>query len=414
MIRILILIALITFSIAAPAQAAEKVDPSTSTAQEPDTTGRFALLLEKLKQHPEIQAYVSRAESSRYNATGELGLPDPMLFIQEQDYPIGTSMSRDQEQKMIGFKQVIPAFGTRGAKFDRLSVESRKNKLLGDYAYATMKSQLITALANLARIEEQEKLLAQQTSLFGSERTSLKGRIAANQASQSQLAMNEADSTDIGLMRADLDEEKHEVMAMLANMIGETQGVPLPAIDKVAWEQDVEKTYPVQVAAQDIEMMRKDVDLRESEFNPNFEVQASYGRMNGGDNAGTIMVGMSIPLWAAQSQQPKLSGAKSSVRAAESDQENIKRQTLQKLTHLEAQIDASERKIELLKHKESFLNASRGAQTREYEAGKSDFSMPLKTRRNMLSVRYQLAAERAKHTALIADFNHYFIEGEER
>ena len=413
MVRILILIALISVSIATSAQATEETKSSAPTVQEPDT-GRFPLLLEKLKQHPEIQAYVSRAESSHYSATGELGLPDPMLFIQEQDYPIGTSMSRDQEQKMIGFKQVIPAFGIRSAKSERLGVESQKNKLLGDYAYAAMKSQLITALANLARIEEQEKLLAQQSSLFGSERSSLKGRITANQASQSQLSMSEADSTDISLMRADLDENKHEIMAMLVNMVGETPDVPLPAVDKIAWDHDVEKTYPVQIAAQDIEMARKDVDLRESEFNPNFEVQASYGRMNGGDNAGTVMVGMSIPLWATQNQKPKLSGAKSGVRAAESDQENIKRQTLQKLTHLEAQIEASERKIELLKHKESLLNASRGAQTREYEAGKSDFSMPLKTRRDMVSVRYQLAAERAKRTALIADFNHYFIEGEER
>lgn len=411
MIRILILIMLVSFSIVAPVQAAEKKSSAASAAQEQDS-GRFALLLEKLKQHPEIQAYVSRAESSRYNATGELGLPDPMLFIQEQDYPIGTSMSRDQEQKMIGFKQVIPAFGTRGAKSDRLGVESRKNKLLGDYAYAAMKSQFINSIANLARIEEQEKLLAQQALLFGSERTSLKGRIAANQATQSQLVLSEADSTDIQLMGADLGEEKHEIMAMLDNMVGETPDIPLPAIDKVAWDRDVENTYPVRIAAQDIVMARKDVDLRESEFNPNFEVQASYGRMNGGDNAGTVMVGMSIPLWAAQNQQPKLSGAQSGLRAAESDQENIKRQTLQKLTHLEAQIDASDRKIELLQHKESFLNASRGAQTREYEAGKSDLSMPLKTRRDMVSVRYQLAAERAKRTALIADFNHYFIEGE--
>ncbi len=413
MVRILILIALIGFSIMAPAQAAEKAKPPVSEAQEKNED-RFGFLLEQLKQHPEIQAYVSRAESSGYNATGELGLPDPMLFIQEQDYPIGTSMSRGEEQKMIGFKQVIPAFGTRGAKSDRLGVESHKNKLLGDYAYAAMKSQLITALANLARIDEQDKLLAQQAALFGSERTSLKGRIAANQASQSQLAMSEADSTDVGLMRADLDEEKHEIIAMLVNMVGRTPDVPLPAINKVTWDQNVEKTYPVQVAAQDVEMARKDVDLRESEFNPNFEVQASYGRMNGGDNAGTIMVGMSIPLWATQNQQPKLSGAKSGVRAAESDLENIKRQTLQKLTHLEAQIDVSDRKIELLKHKVSLLNTSRGAQTREYEAGKNDLSMPLKTRRDMVSVRYQLAAEQAKRTALIADFNHYFIAGEER
>ncbi|HAJ90417.1 MAG TPA: hypothetical protein DCM27_05320 [Rhodospirillaceae bacterium] len=412
MIRIFILILLVGFSIAAPVQAAEKKNSSAPAAQDQDA-GRFALLLEKLKQHPEIQSYVSRAESSQFNADGELGLPDPMLFIQEQDYPIGTSMSRDQEQKMIGFKQAIPAFGTRGAKSERIGAESHKNKLLGGYAFSAMKAQLVTALSNLQRVKEQEKLLVQQTSLFGSERTSLKGRITANQATQSQLVLSEADSTDIGLMRADLGEEKHEIIAMLDNMVGETPDISLPAIDKFAWDRDVEKTYPVRIAAQDIEMARKDVNLRESEFNPNFEVQASYGRMNGGDNAGMVMIGMSIPLWAAQNQQPKLFGAKSGVRAAEADQENIKRQTLQKLTHLEAQIDASDRKIELLQHKESLLNVSRGAQTREYEAGKSDLSMPLKTRRDMVSVRYQLATERAKRTVLIADFNHYFIEGEE-
>lgn len=413
MIRILILIALIGFSIVAPVHATEKAELSASTVQGPDTS-HFALLLEKLKQHPEIQAYVSRAESSHYNAIGEFGLPDPMLFIQEQDYPIGASMSRDQEQKMIGFKQVIPAFGIRGYESERLSVESYKNKLLGDYAYAAMKAQLIGALANLARIEEQEKFLAQQASLFTSERASLKGRIAGNQASQSQLSMSKADSADIDLMKANLDEERRESMAMLTSMVGETPDVLLPVVNKVSWNHDVENTYPVQIAAQDTEMARKYVGLRESEFNPNFEVQASYGRMNGGDNGGNIMVGMSIPLWAAQNQQPKLSAAKSGVRAAEFDQESVKRQTLQKLTDLETQIEARDRKIELLKHKESLLNASRGAQTREYEAGKSDFSMPLKTQRDIVSVRYQLAVERANRTALIADFNHYFIEGEKR
>jgi hypothetical protein len=396
-----LLIALVLTGAALPAQAAEP--------GQPEEIGTLTRLEEKLHQHPEIAAYIHRAESSGHYAKGELGLPDPMLFIQEQDYPIGSSMSRDQEQKMIGFKQTIPAFGTRGAKSERIGVESRKNKLLGDYAFAAMKAKMITALANLERIKEQEKLLDQQAALFGSERTSLKGRIAANQVGISQLSMSQADSTDIEIMRAELVEEKHEMMLMLTNMLDETPEMTLPPIEMAAWEQDAAKTYPVTIAAADIDMARKDVDLRESEFNPNFEVQANYGRMNGGDNAGTIMVGLSIPLWASESQKPRLEGAKAAVRASESDQENIKRQTIEKLNHLKAQVDASSRKIELLKRKESLLSTSSGAQTREYEAGKADFAMPLKTRRDMLSVRYQLAAERAKHTALVADFNRYFI-----
>lgn len=397
---------LVSTSMALPAQAAEP--------GQPEEIGTLTRLEEKLRQHPEIAAYASRAESSGHYAKGELGLPDPMLFIQEQDYPIGSSMSRGEEQKMIGFKQTIPAFGTRGAKSGRIGVESRKNRLLADYAFAAMKAKMITALANLERIKEQEKLLDQQSALFGSERTSLKGRIAANQVGISQLSMSQADSTDIEIMRAELVEEKHEMMLMLTNMLDETPEVTLPPIEMAAWEQDAAKTYPVVIAAADIDMARKDVDLRESEFGPNFEVQANYGRMNGGDNAGTIMVGLTIPLWASESQKPRLEGAKAAVRASESDQENIKRQTIEKLNHLKAQVDASNRKIELLKRKESLLGASSGAQTREYEAGKADFAMPLKTRRDMLSVRYQLAAERAKHTALVADFNRYIIQGESK
>lgn len=397
----LLLLALAITSITLPAHAEEEL-------------GTFMRLEERLRQHPEIAAYASRAEASGHYAKGELGLPDPMLFIQEQDYPIGSSMSRDEEQKMIGFKQTIPAFGTRGAKSDRIGVESRKNRLLGDYAFAAMKAKMITALANIERIKEQEKLLDSQAALFGSERTSLKGRITANQAGISQLTMSQADSTDIEIMRAELEEDKHENLAMLANMLGETPEVTLPAIEKAAWNQEADKTYPVVIAGADIDMARKDVDLREAEFNPNFEIQAGYGRMNGGDNAGTIMVGLTIPLWAAESQRPRLEGAKSAVRAAESDQEMIRRQTVEKLTHLEAQIAASEKKLELLKRKESLLSASSGAQVREYEAGKADFAMPLKTRRDMLSVRYQLAAEQAKHTALVADFNRYIIQGESK
>lgn len=371
-------------------------------------------LEEKLHQHPEIAAYARRAESSGHYAKGELGLPDPMLFLQESQFPIGgaAGFNQEQEQKSIGFKQVIPAFGVRGAKSERVEVESRKNKLLGDYAFSAMKAKMIEALANLERIKQQEKLLDQQAKLFGSERTSLKGRIAANQVGISQFSMNQADGTDVEIMRADLDEEKHEMMAMLTNMLGEVPEVTLPPIEVASWDNDASKTYPVTIAAQDIDMAHKDVDLRESEFGPNFEVQANYGRWNNGDNAGTVMVGVSIPLWSADSQRPKLAGAKAAVSAAESDQEMIKRQTIEKLDHLKAKIDTSTQKIALLKRKESFLSTSSGAQTREYEAGKADLSMPLKTRRDMLSVRYQLAAEQANHTALVADFNHYIIQGE--
>ena len=370
------------------------------------------LLEEKLRQHPEVQAYIHRAESARLQADGELGLPDPMFFMQEQDYPIGSSRSQDQEEKMIGVKQTIPAFGTRSAKSARNIVESRKAKLQGEFAFAAMRAKLIQTLADWQRNQEQKKILATQSELLRSEQLSLQGRIAANQSKSSLLAMSRVDSTDIELMRTGLEEEQHEIMAMLTNMVGNVPNIVLPPIEMQPWHDDPEQTYPVRIAATDIDMANKDVDLREAEFNPSLEFQSSYGRMHNGDNAGTVMLGLSIPIWAEQSQKPKLASAKAGLRAAETDKDNIQRQVLEKLSHLEAQISASTIKIDLLKHKGSLLGATGSAQTREYEAGKAEFAMPLKTRRDMLSVRYQLAAEQAKHTALVADFNHYIIQGE--
>jgi len=393
---------LLMVSFSTPAWADDDIPPEPKT---------FKQLLEKLHQHPEITSYSAKAEAVQHYAKGELGMPDPVLFVQEQDYPIGSTMSRNQEQKMIGFKQEIPAFGTRSAKSGKMVADAAKQQLAADYAFASMKAKLISTLANLKSLKEQEKLVREQISLLNSEKTSIKGRITANQTGISQLSMSKAESTEAEIMRSEILEQKHELEAMLVNMLGVAPEVELPKIKANEWGSDVEKTYLVRLAKQDTEMAGKDVDMRDAEFNPQFELQANYGRMYGGDNAGTIMVGMSIPLWASESQTPRLEGAKSALHSAQLEQDNIKRQVKEKLDHLQAQIATSEQKIKLFKAKTVHLTSAASALTREYEAGKADFAMYLKAKRDAISTSISLAQEQAKHTGLIADFNHYFIEG---
>ncbi|MBS0267266.1 MAG: TolC family protein [Planctomycetes bacterium] len=404
----ILITALLVLTIAALPAKAEELGHATQDNRSLETGG-FAGLLDKLRQNPEIASYNAKAESLLHYSKGELGLPDPTVFVEEQDYPIGSSTSQMQEEKMVGFKQEIPAFGTRGAKAEKTEAEAHKTRLAGDFAFAAMKAKLITVLANLQRIKQQEKLLDEQASLFASERTSIKGRIAANQSGVSELSMVEAESTEVQLMRAQLDEEKHEIMAMLTNMLGETPDVDLPLIAPAAWAHDADKTYPVRIAAEDITMAHKDVAVREADFNPHFEVQASYGRMYGGDKAGTVMVGLSIPLWAAENQRARLDGAKAALRSSELDQDAVRRYTIEKLDHLQAQIETSGRKIKLLKSKNAHLETSAKALTREYVAGKADVVMYVKARREAISARISLAQERANRIALIADFNHYLI-----
>lgn len=370
----------------------------------------FAALVDRLRDHPEIRAYVEKAESQRLNGDGELGLPDPMVMLSEQDYPIGRSMSRGLQQKMVGFRQDIPRLSVREAKVARGHAESQKTRLMADYALAAMKARLITAFAELQRIKEQEKIYRLQGQLLKAEHLSLAGRVGANQEGIGAIAAHQAEETELSLTVSDLEEQRHEVEAMLINMLGDTTTAAPPEIRPAAWESDLGDTYPVKIAGQDIAMARQEIKQREGEFGPNLLVQGNYSRMYGSDNAATISVGVSVPLWASTSQKPKLSAAKAGLRAAEADQSGVERQTTQRLSHLKSQIETSTKKLRLLKSKLDSLEQSAGAALREYEAGKADLPSVLKAKRDALGVLAMTAAERAKRTALIADFNRYFIE----
>lgn len=398
------IIALILISASLPAQAEEA---KTEPMAEHHTLGQ---LEEKLRQHPEIAAYASRVEASGSYAKGELGLPDPMLFIEQEDYRLRSDMGRGGGDTMVGFRQEIPRYSVREARADRLHVESRKSRLLQDYAFATMRARMIASFANLQKIKELRAIALEQEKLLRTQEQSLKGSVAANRTGVSTVQMTSAELQEISITLVELDEEHHEIQAMLINMLGEAPEIVMSPIEIAGWNSNPENTFPVVIAASDIDMAKKDVDIREAEYGPNFEIQASAGRMDGGDRGGSLMLGVSIPLWASENQKPKLQGAKASLSAAELDRDAIKREVTQKLTHLKAQIDTSAKKLTLLGQKETLLKAAASATSREYESGKADFAMILKAKREAFSVRAQAATEQAKHTALIADFNRYIVQ----
>ncbi|GIW86376.1 MAG: hypothetical protein KatS3mg108_0700 [Isosphaeraceae bacterium] len=390
--------------------AAGAPDALAGDAPKKQEPAAFSRLVERLRDHPEVRAYVEKAETQRLYGDGEAGLPDPMLMLGVQDYALGPSMSRDQQQKMFGIRQEIPRLSVREAKVARGHAESQKTRLMADYAFAAMRARLIAALAELQRIKEQEKIYRQQDRLFEAERLVLAGRVSANQGGTGDLSMQQADRTEVALNVSELGEQGHEIEAMLINMLGEPANAAPPEIKPVAWESDVGNTYPVRISGQDIAVAEQEIKQREGEFGPNLLVQSNYARMYGGDNAATITVGVSVPLWASASQKPKLSAAKAGLRAAEADLGGVERQTTQRLSYLRAQIETSTQKLKILKTKQDSLEQAAGAALREYEGGKAELPSVLKAKRDALGVRATMAAERAKRTALIADFNRYFIE----
>ncbi|MFZ8281148.1 hypothetical protein ACO1KQ_14505, partial [Staphylococcus aureus] len=82
------------------------------------------------------------------------------------------------------------------------------------------------------------------------------------------------------------------------------------------------------------------------------------------------------------------------------------------LAHLRLQITTSEKKSQLWSTKITSLTGGRDALRRDYAAGKAELTDTLKAARDILDARMALFEEEARHTALIADYNRYFVTGE--
>ncbi len=392
--RCIIYIITLTFLLGAPAVHAESFDD----------------LLEKLKQHPQIQQYAAQVEQYEELSRGEMGLPDPMVFFEQQDYRLRSDMGRGGGDRMLGFSQQIPRWSVREASAGRMIAESRKTLLLKDYAYSTMKARLIATLANLQKVNDQSRVLEEQEKLLKTQKRSLESRVAANRSEVSAISMTEAELAEIKIMLAELEEEKHGIKEMLINLLGEVPDVEMPKVQMQAWKREPENTYMVAIADADVAIATKDKTIREAEFGPNFEIRASAGRMGDGSEGGSLMLGMSIPIWAAENQEPKLRAAKAGISAAELGSDVAKRDVIEMLSHKTKQITTSEEKIKLLNRKETLLKETSDAALREYEAGKTSFSDVLNIRKDMFSIQSQAIAEQANHIALIADFNRFIMK----
>ena len=122
--KLLYILTLVLFAAAAPAQAQT-----------------FEGLLEKLKNHPQVDAILAESERQGELAEGELGLPDPTVSLGVNNLPTD-SFAFDTERmtsKVIEFNQEIPSYSLRKARAGMREAESDKQRLMAAYAEAQLK-----------------------------------------------------------------------------------------------------------------------------------------------------------------------------------------------------------------------------------------------------------------------------------
>ena len=166
------------------------------------------------------------------------------------------------------------------------------------------------------------------------------------------------------------------------------------------------------IAAEDIDIAKKDVGIADAAFLPNFGVNAIYKQREDGENGSfagddwfSVQAQVSIPLWASSNQKPKLKAAKDRQRSAMFAYDDVSRMWVKQMTTVESARDAAAKNVAVLQDKDHAMKGKIDAAQRNYEAGTEDLDRVLLAKIDRLNIQAQLAQVKAAHIAKAAEFN---------
>ena len=137
--------------------------------------------------------------------------------------------------------------------------------------------------------------------------------------------------------------------------------------------------------------------------------QRESGSNFAGDDWFSVQATISIPLWYEWNQKPKLRAAEAEKRSAEFAYDDTTRLWKRKLDALESKRDAALENVMVFVEKDKALDEMVAAAERTYEAGETDLDTVLDAQINQLTIKSQLAQQRARHLTLAAEFNSHII-----
>ncbi len=367
-----------------------------------------------INNHPKVLAITEQYSALTNQADGALGLPDPTIFAGVDNVPV-SDPSFDQylpSSKVIGFTQKLPNSGGREAQQDVFNSAANSTKLMADYTKSRLHALFITRLAELERIELQHKYEKKKQQTLAQLQENYEGKILAGEPIYQKNFLTEIEFADIDQRINTLNYEKTFVEAELIQLVGEVPQIQELPVEEKNWNGDLNRLYPVQLAALNIKTEQAKVELADSDYLPDFGITGAYKiREDGkddmfeGDDWFSLQFSMTIPLWASKNQLPKLEAAKSRKRSAEYSHKEAIRKWIMETTRLESNLNTALINIEILSKKEISIKKKIDALERTYSAGQTGLEPVLQAELTRLTLLSQVAMEKERHIRLVQELN---------
>ncbi len=386
----------------------------TIAFQSPAYAETFEEYVQKLAEHPQAMSILSESEATKAQAKGELGLPDPMIMIGIDNVPI-SDPAFDRflpTSKVIGFSQAIPNPVLLGAKSRKLDEVSAKQQLLADYTIERLRYMFISKLAEYENVKTQEDVIHHQLSHYKELENAFKGQLESGRSVYQRFSEIDVERAEAERQLNNLQAQKETIRAEFFRLVDEVPEMEVPEVTAIVWDNNPNTLYPVLVAAKDVDISRKDIKVADAAFLPNFGVNAVYKQREDGQNRSfsgddwfSVQAQISIPLWAAKNQVPKLRAAKARERSAIFSYDDVAGQWVKQMTTLKSASEASAKNIKALQDKDNAISQKIKAVQRNYEAGTANLDSVLLAKIDRANIQVQLADARKEYISRVAEYN---------
>ena len=379
----------------------------------------FEELEARLRNHPALQALRLQTQAYREDAVAAVAWPDPVVSVGVNNFPLLDPSFRAYlpTNKALGISQQIPNGPEREARSERAQRSASRNDAAEALQFARMRAELIVALVEKRRIEEQVSLLRRQDSLFGELEQIVQGEIAAGRPVLFRLAEIDLQRSEVARSLADLEGQREEFDARLRDLVGDIGNCPPPQLDPKTWSGNADAFYAVRVAREDLTVADAGVSEARAAWKPDWGLQLTWQQRDSGgsdmrfpgDDWVSAAVTFSVPLWGSRSQAPALRAARAERESARNRHMATARAAAAQYAALDATRRAAVAAIAALRTKISAIREQVQAQRTRYESGIGDYSPVIDGELAELILMARIADEQARRDRAVAQLNSLLV-----
>jgi outer membrane protein TolC len=307
------------------------------------------------ESNPALAAARLAADAALARPSQAGSLPDPQLTFGLQNRPLSGFGTDDMmTMNTIGVTQMLPWPGKLGFGEERGQALAEAGRLDADEAERQLVARVVATYADLAATDRSLAILRQTRTLLAeflavSQARYTVGEVPQQDVLQAQVAVARM-TEDVTVM----EEERVALGARLNALLGRaattpipalalaTPGDPLPSVDSLMALAAVRR--PALLAAEE-RVRAADAGYRQArrELYPDLMVSVEYGQRPQYDDMLSLMVGVSLPLWADGRQLPMRREMEAMRATEDAMARDLTNETYAMLTELRAEAERARR-----------------------------------------------------------------------